>query len=300
MGSNRLETVQISARSRGHDLPHLLGNAFRTPVGRVPIFLDLRRQRAGPSAPEAGIDDSTELSGHRPGEATPFKGRVAIGIFRIEKLTIFNKPQRVDQKRGDLLETPINRRRIRCGLERAARTILQHQACLRLFVINGIATRLDEAQQSRRLNRLPDDLEIAGLQAMNQGRHISVAQASIVWSRAEEISTAGLAPGLISNFKSATARWINSEFRCVLLSSRKIRAHPSSKLQDIARLILDFRGRAEPAILSVSHSTPGPWFMNCTDTRDLHVVTAVPNISRNPGCRDARRSMGRAPRGKSR
>src|ERR1700722_9648707 len=78
---------------------------------------------------------------------------------------------------------PINRRRIGCGLERAARTVLQHQACLRLFVVNGIATRLDEAQQSRRLNRLTGDLEIAGLQAMNQRRQISVAQPLIVGSR---------------------------------------------------------------------------------------------------------------------
>ncbi len=92
LGGSRLDTVQISACSRGHDLPHFLGNAFRTPVGRVPIFLDLRRQRAGSAVLEAGIDDSTEPSGHRPGEATPFKGRVAIGILRIEKVTIFNEP----------------------------------------------------------------------------------------------------------------------------------------------------------------------------------------------------------------
>jgi hypothetical protein len=128
-----------------------------------------------------------------------------------------------------------------------------------------------------------------------------------------------------------------------LLSSSMVRAHPSSKpkLHDIARLIFDFRGRAEAAILSASFTAPvlgvrmsearfasSTWRLlrghaaigvarsrlesasiathwrrpsseNWTETRsprfqlirlDLHVVTAVPNISEDSGRRHGRRS----------
>ena len=91
-------------------LAQLLGGSVGPAFGRVTVLLDLRGQGAAATARGVRFVDAVQgLVGHCFAEAIPRNGRIALGKPGIQKITVLDKEQRIDQQRRHRLEAIIVR-----------------------------------------------------------------------------------------------------------------------------------------------------------------------------------------------
>ncbi len=175
--------VEVGAhRCRCH-LPQLLLGRFGAAFGRVPVFLDLRGERAAAGRFVLRVGHVQHAVPHGAGEAAPFDRGVAPGLLRIEQHAVLDEQQRVDQRGRDRVEAGVDPLRMAPEVDQAIGCIEHLQAGLGLLVIRRVEAQVDGRIHRARGHGLLGHRVAARAQTFEIGRYLAVAEAPVVGPR---------------------------------------------------------------------------------------------------------------------
>ncbi len=182
----RVRSVEVGAqRSRGH-LPQLLLARRGAALGRMPVFLDLRGERAAAVRRMRVVDQVPELVEGCERQPVPFDGRVARRVLGVEQLAVLDEQQRLHQQRGHRVEIRIGALRKARGEDGLVAAIAQLEPGLALLVVGREQAAVDELDHPRRHSRLRGDLEALLREPLDRPGQLVVAEPLVVGARPRE------------------------------------------------------------------------------------------------------------------
>ncbi len=179
-GRPRILAVQIGTQAGGRHLHQLVPDGQGQAVGRMPVFLDLGRQRRSSRHIARRVDRLEHLFQDRLPEPVPFHRRIALGVIWIEQFTVLDEQQGIGDHRRDRVEVGVGMAWKAMALQLLAATIEQGQAGDRFLGIRQEQAEIVDPRHVRRDARLFGDLEALRLEAGQEIGQARVSQTDIV------------------------------------------------------------------------------------------------------------------------
>ena len=174
-----LRPALIGPHAGGNHLTDFFAAGEGQAVRRVPVLFQLGRQGAAAGGLAADMQDLGNLRQHRLAEARPVHGRVGLGLFRVEQLTVLDEQQAVDYQRWNGFEAGIELLRIVVVVDIAPTAIGDRQPGLDFLLVGHEEAFLAVVQQRRGEAGLGFDQVIAFQQAWEEFAEGAVAQAFV-------------------------------------------------------------------------------------------------------------------------
>ncbi|MCY1292878.1 hypothetical protein D9M70_421200 [compost metagenome] len=191
----RVGAVQVGSQRRRRHLPEFLGNRRGASLGRMPVLLDLRGQRAAARRVVRTVGQPDELVEHRARQPAPVQRRVHVGIFGVEQALVLDIQQRAHQQRRHRGEIGILALRIALERQRQPIAVAQQQAGLVLLAVRREQALVHQPDHVGRHARLFGGNVTTLLQAPRELRQHAVAHAGIIRTgmrEADAVAGAGL------------------------------------------------------------------------------------------------------------